>query len=40
MRTFDDLESPTRRKLHLIIGLGVVSVVYSVIVAAIRVYLL
>ncbi len=36
MRTFDEIESPTRRKLHLAIGLGVIGVVYLVIVALIR----
>jgi hypothetical protein len=40
MRTYNDIESPQRRKLHVAIGLGVIGVIYTLVVALIRVYLL
>lgn len=40
MRTYDDIESPARRKLHLTIGLGIVVVIYTLVVAAIRIFMI
>ncbi len=40
MRTVDEIESPARRKMHFAIGLGVIGVVYLLIVAAVRAFLL
>lgn len=40
MRTYNELESPTRRRAHLVIGVGVISIVYTLLVALVRFYFL